>query len=67
MYLSSSCFSLLSRSSVLFGHLDKGVIPGTITLENIRSPMNQTIAEFHMAPISSGYKHVCFQTSDISK
>eukprot|EP00105_Crassostrea_gigas_P024738 XP_011445097.2 PREDICTED: uncharacterized protein LOC105340624 [Crassostrea gigas] len=56
----------LNQSSVLFGHLDKGVIPETITLENITSPLNQTIAQFHMTSISSGNKHVCFQTSDFT-
>ena len=55
-----SCY----RSSLLFGHLDKGIEPGQITLEHITSPDNQTIVYFHLTPSGNGTKIACVQTRD---
>lgn len=52
------------RSSLLFGHLDKGIEPGTIFLENVTTPVNQLIAHFHITPTESGTKLACIQTKD---
>ncbi|XP_062609485.1 mucin-2-like, partial [Saccostrea cucullata] len=52
----------LNRSSLLFGHIDKGISPKNIELEHITSPLNQSIAQFHVLPSESGTKHVCVQT-----
>nr|XP_022330163.1 uncharacterized protein LOC111128690 [Crassostrea virginica] len=56
--------SPVNKSSLLFGHLDNGIEPGQITLENITSPVNQTIAYFHVTPTGNGTKIACVQTRD---
>ncbi|XP_061173643.1 uncharacterized protein LOC133182814 [Saccostrea echinata] len=56
----------LYESSFLFGHLDKGISPRGIDIDNITSPLNQTIAQFHLIPSESGTKHVCVQTRNLN-
>lgn len=52
------------RSSILFGHVDKGITPGLTEIKHQTNPVNQTIAHFHVTPTSLGKKNVCFQTRD---
>ncbi|XP_062599658.1 uncharacterized protein LOC134261214, partial [Saccostrea cucullata] len=56
--------SPVNKSSLLFGHLDKGVEPKQINLIDITKRVNQSIAQFHVIPSQTGTKRVCVQTKN---
>lgn len=64
LYIFISLQIFCHRTSLLFGHLDKGIEPGNIILENVTTPVNQLIAHFHITPTENGTKLACIQTKD---
>lgn len=64
LYIFISLQIFCHRTSLLFGHLDKGIEPGNIILENVTTPVNQLIAYFHITPTENGTKLACIQTKD---
>uniref|UniRef100_K1PTT8 Neurogenic locus notch-like protein 2 n=1 Tax=Magallana gigas TaxID=29159 RepID=K1PTT8_MAGGI len=55
----------MNQSTLLFGHFDKGVVPGPIITENITDPTNQTLAYFHLKATNAENKYVCVQSSNL--